>query len=79
MKVRTAVGALVLHYITVLVTCDRKVTVGHVESAPKYGSYPYKTSNDIFMDPCKACKFVIFNKFNYGFLFIIQFLHNYLL
>ena len=40
----------------VCVYCERRAKVGLIENAPSYGTYPHKTSNDIYMDPCKACK-----------------------
>ena len=35
----------------------KRATVGLLENAPKYGVYPHKTSDDIYMNPCKACKY----------------------
>ena len=43
---------------------DKHATVGLLENAPKYGTYPHKTSDDIYMDPCKACKYPFFDNWD---------------
>lgn len=66
-------------YITTLmlfVNCERHARVRLVENAPEYGTYPHKTSNDIYMDPCKACKFfhtVIISKLNAMFEKVVNY------
>ncbi|XP_053392429.1 tolloid-like protein 1 isoform X5 [Mercenaria mercenaria] len=40
------------------INCDiKRASVGLIENAPKYGTYPHKSSNDHYMDPCKAYSF----------------------
>lgn len=41
----------------ICVCCEHRAKVGLLENAPKYGTYPHKTSDDIYMDPCKAYAF----------------------
>lgn len=35
----------------------QSASVGLIDNAPKYGTFPHKTSNDQYMDPCKAYGF----------------------
>ena len=56
---------LILHFFGItFINCDtsKVATVGLIEEAPKYGTYPHKSSNDNYMDPCKACK-IFFSQF----------------
>jgi hypothetical protein len=36
----------------------KPASVGLIEEAIQYGTYPHKISDDSYMDPCKACKSV---------------------
>ncbi|XP_052268222.1 bone morphogenetic protein 1 homolog [Dreissena polymorpha] len=60
MEVRTGCKLLIWQFSTywIYVICDSTARSGLIENAPKYGTYPHKTSNDIYMDPCKAYGFI---------------------
>lgn len=61
MELRTGIYFILQIFGVSLVTCDKKhASVGLIENAPKYGTFPHKSSNDQYMDPCKACKFSLY-------------------
>jgi hypothetical protein len=57
----------ILHFFGItFINCETKIaSIGLLDDAPKYGTYPHKSSNDQYMDPCKACK--IYFSFSYMF------------
>lgn len=73
MELQTMIYVLLQSVIVSFVECDKDIklaSVGLFEEAPEYGTYPYKTSEDHYMDPCKACKFV--NTFDFFSIFYQQ-------
>lgn len=58
MQIRTGIYLILTIFGVSFVTCDTKhASVGLIEDAPKYGTYPHKSSTDEYMDPCKAYSF----------------------
>lgn len=58
MKLKS-ISHIVISQLLTLVLCvysEHRAHVGLVETAPEYGTYPHKTSRDLYMDPCKARK-----------------------
>ena len=60
MEISRTLYFVCVQYLT-LVLCERRANVGQIDLAPKYGTYPYLTSNDIYMDPCKAREYLLSN------------------
>lgn len=58
MEYRTGIYFILQIFGFSIVACEKRASVGNIDNAPKYGTYPHKCSNDQFMDPCKACKYL---------------------
>lgn len=58
MELRTDLCLFISNIVALLLCAngERHAHVGLLETAPEYGTYPHKSSSDIYMDPCKACK-----------------------
>ena len=61
MELRTAIYFILQCFGVSVINChiNKPASVGLLENAPKYGAFPYKSSNDHYMDPCKACKLIL--------------------